>query len=150
MDFAGWGGPWGEFHWNKNWSARSCRTSFSYSVSGCEPGYSKATRLGVCWRSWGSSTILFWNAYRIGVMMGFREQLEQQRSECSEQGLIWMGEPGLDEFFGRRHPRTQRLRGGRYRTSGAHKDGRRDGLSLRIRPVFDGSTPRRRGNLLSA
>ena len=90
------------------------------------------------------------NAYRIGVMMGFREQLEQQRSECSEQGLVWMGEPGLDDFFGRRHPRTQRLRGGRYRTSGAHKDGRRDGLRLRIRPVFDGSSPRRRGNLLSA
>ena len=74
------------------------------------------------------------NAFRVGVLMGFREKLAAQENEHQEQGLIWLGDPAIDEFMARRYPRTQSMRAGRYRTGEAHHAGRRKGAQLRVRP----------------
>jgi predicted SprT family Zn-dependent metalloprotease len=74
------------------------------------------------------------NAYRVGVLMGFRERLENQQIEHTEQGLVWLGDPAINEFVRSRYPRTQSMRGGRYRVGDAHDAGRREGSRLRIRP----------------
>lgn len=43
-------------------------------------------------------------AYLAGVMVGFRDQLSRQKAEQMERGLVWVGDPGLERYFARRHP----------------------------------------------
>jgi len=69
-------------------------------------------------------------AYLAGVMAGFRDQLDQQREQQTERGLVWRGDPDLDRYFARRHP----LVSTRGFFEGAHdatrEHGRRDGRSI--------------------
>jgi len=89
------------------------------------------------------------NDYRLGVLMGYREQLQAERTVSAAQGLVWVGEPGLKTFFSERHPRVHRRSGGRYRLGGVHEDGKRDGHRVRIYRAMKKSKPRSRGRLLS-
>lgn len=43
-------------------------------------------------------------AFVAGVMSGFRDQLDQQKTQQAGSGLIWLGDPGLGQYFERRHP----------------------------------------------
>jgi hypothetical protein len=43
-------------------------------------------------------------AFVAGVMSGFRDQLDEQKSEQVGGGLIWLGDPKLGDYFKRRHP----------------------------------------------
>jgi hypothetical protein len=74
------------------------------------------------------------SAYRVGVLMGFRDHLSQQQKVNEERGLIWLGDPGTDEYFAKRHPRTRSMARGTYRPGSAHARGLADGATLRIRP----------------
>lgn len=81
--------------------------------------------------------------FRVGVLMGFREQLEAQREQSAEQGLVWLGDPGLRDFLRRRHPQLGTLKGSSYRLSEHHSAGREQGKQLRIRPGMEGETTSR-------
>lgn len=74
------------------------------------------------------------NDYRTGVLMGFRDHLESQRERDEEDGLIWLGDPALDEVFAERYPNTRRLGASYYRPGHAHRAGRRAGRKVRLRP----------------
>lgn len=69
-------------------------------------------------------------AYLAGVMAGFRDQLAQQKQSQVEQGLVWLGDPDLDRYFERRHPRIST----RSHFEGGHdatrEHGRRAGRSI--------------------
>jgi hypothetical protein len=39
-----------------------------------------------------------------GVVLGFRERLEGEAEAARQEGLVWVGDPGLDDFVGVRHP----------------------------------------------
>jgi hypothetical protein len=43
-------------------------------------------------------------SYIAGVMSGFRDQLEKQKEQQAGSGLVWLGDPGLGQYFKRRHP----------------------------------------------
>lgn len=54
--------------------------------------------------------------FAAGVMSGFREQLDSQQKEQVGSGLIWLGDPGLTNYFKRRHPKIRTTT--RYENSG--------------------------------
>ena len=74
-------------------------------------------------------------SFRVGVLMGFRETLERERQSCTEQGLVWVGDPGIQVFYRRRYPRTSRMAGGQYYEGAAHQAGVAVGKEIRIRPA---------------
>ena len=83
--------------------------------------------------------------FLVGVMMGFDEKLEAQARACEqEEGLIWVGDPGLDGYVGRRHPRLRTVSAGRVVADDAWASGRQAGLDIVLhRPVSQ--DPGRRG-----
>lgn len=88
-----------------------------------------------------------------GVMMGFRERLEEQARHCEqEEGLVWRGDPELREWYERRHPRIRRGRAVRYAADQAWASGREVGkeivLHRGIASGGDGGDPTQRGRLL--
>lgn len=88
------------------------------------------------------------NAYRNGVLLGFRETLEAQRRQHREQGLVWVGDGHLERFARGRHPRTRSLARGVVRLGRAHEEGLAAGRALRLHGPVEGSRPRRRGRRL--
>jgi hypothetical protein len=72
-------------------------------------------------------------AFLQGVMMGFNEQLDQQAEACEEAGLIWIGDAGLEDFLGRRHPRQLSSRARRAVHGPAYSAGKHAGRKLVIR-----------------
>ncbi|MBF0196375.1 MAG: DUF2786 domain-containing protein [Planctomycetes bacterium] len=48
--------------------------------------------------------------YIYGLLLGFYEKLDEERRKCQEHGLIWLGDPLLDQYFRKRHPRTRSMR----------------------------------------
>ncbi len=86
--------------------------------------------------------------YRVGLLMGFKEHLDAQSRRHEQEGLVWLGDPGADALYERRHPRTSRLSAGSYRGGSAHDQGRADGRNIRIRPGLQGGSPVSRGRLL--
>ncbi|MFT7621099.1 MAG: hypothetical protein ACI9WU_000260 [Myxococcota bacterium] len=74
------------------------------------------------------------NDFRSGVLMGFQEHLSEQTEVHEEQGLVWLGDPALDDFMSGRYPRTRSMSAGRYRRGDAHAAGKAAGRDLRIRP----------------
>lgn len=42
--------------------------------------------------------------FLAGVMSGFHERLSGERQRSEAQGLIWVGDPELNQYFRRRHP----------------------------------------------
>lgn len=72
-------------------------------------------------------------SYRVGVLMGFWQQLESDRQAAVEEGMVWLGDPAVQELLSQRHPRTRRLNAGSYRPGEAHTAGVEAGRSLRVR-----------------
>ena len=52
-------------------------------------------------------------AFRAGVMEGFHSRLASEQRRSASAGLVWVGDPGLEGYYKKRHPRirTVRLRG---------------------------------------
>ncbi len=67
-----------------------------------------------------------------GVLEGLSARLAAERSHNQQRGLIWVGDPGLDGFFGDRHPRVRRLNSGGVRMTGAYHAGEQEGRRLTI------------------
>lgn len=79
--------------------------------------------------------------FLAGVVMGFGEQLDGQASDCEETGLVWVGDPGLEDWVGRRHPRLRAGRRVTVRGDQVWQQGRAEGRGLRLRkPIREGST----------
>lgn len=81
-----------------------------------------------------------------GVMAGFREKLETDKSRNSEEGLVWVGDAALTSFLRARHPR---VRWTSHRVSPQSEEfqagrdrGRKIVLARAIRASASGSPPR--------
>lgn len=77
--------------------------------------------------------------YLAGVVMGFGEQLAGEAAALEETGLVWVGDPHLDEFLGRRYPRLRAGRGVRVRGDAAWQSGREAGRKLVLNKPIPGS-----------
>ncbi len=76
--------------------------------------------------------------YQTGVIRGFRDKLLRERVELRGEGLVWVGDRRLQEFYRRRHPRVVTRRRS-LRTGGAHKAGREAGHNVVLhKPVTGG------------
>lgn len=47
-------------------------------------------------------------SFMAGVLSGFRDKLTDERRVQQQEGLIWVGDPGLSSYLRRRHPRQRR------------------------------------------
>lgn len=87
--------------------------------------------------------------FLAGVMTGFREKLQGQTREHQEQGLVWVGDAVLQEFYRRRHPYIRHTRHQGQRRNAAWSHGREAGREIVIhRPVQAASSDQ--GRLLGA
>ncbi len=62
-------------------------------------------------------------AYVAGVMSGFEKKLGEEARKNAAEGLVWVGDPGVERFFKQRHPRIRWTRHVSSRNSDAHQRG---------------------------
>jgi hypothetical protein len=87
--------------------------------------------------------------FLLGVMIGFQEKLAASAAESQREGLVWLGDPALQEYLRRRYPR--RSGGGSigFHRTAAYEQGRRAGQGIVLqRPLRD--APVQRGRVLGA
>jgi hypothetical protein len=74
------------------------------------------------------------NAKRLtfiaGVMAGFRDRLDRERKKSKAEGLVWVGDAALDDFFRKRHPRIRWTRYAVGHGSEAYTRGREAGAKI--------------------
>jgi len=81
-----------------------------------------------------------------GVMIGFDEKLKVSADESRREGLIWVGDPALTAYLGRRYPRRSGGSGIGIHATESYEQGRRAGRNIVLhRPVTPSATdtPRR-------
>jgi hypothetical protein len=77
--------------------------------------------------------------YLAGVMDGFREKLRAETKEHRAEGLVWVGDADLSQYFRRRHPHIRHTRTGGASPNAAHVAGRSAGRRLVLhRGMSDG------------
>jgi hypothetical protein len=62
-------------------------------------------------------------AYVAGVMSGFKKHLEEQARRSAAEGLVWVSDPEVMQYFKQRHPRVRWTRHVSTRNSTAHQRG---------------------------
>jgi predicted SprT family Zn-dependent metalloprotease len=87
--------------------------------------------------------------FQSGVMSGFASKLAREQKKHRSEGLVWVKDGDLDDYFRRRHPHIRNVRyGGSPRGDAWHK-GREAGERLVLRRgVREGATAIARGRLL--
>jgi len=63
-------------------------------------------------------------AFRAGVVAGFKTKLDREKKASDAEGLVWIGDGDLDDFFRKRHPKVHRVRYSGYAPSAARMHGR--------------------------
>jgi hypothetical protein len=82
--------------------------------------------------------------FLAGVMRGFHEKLGEGARESREEGLVWVGDPGLDRYLHTRHPSIRHVRyGGKPRTE-AWEHGRAAGREIVLHKPVTGTESRGR------
>jgi hypothetical protein len=80
-------------------------------------------------------------AFLAGVMSGFRSKLEHHADENANEGLVWVGDAQVEQYFKQRHPRVRWTRHSSTRGSAAHRDGAEAGRRIVLhRGVSTGTT----------
>jgi hypothetical protein len=72
-------------------------------------------------------------AYLAGVMSGFAQRLEADRTRNAQTGLVWLGDPAIVEYRRKRHPYTRTVRRRSSASSAAHGAGRSAGRLIVLR-----------------
>ena len=85
--------------------------------------------------------------YLAGVMTGFAEKLSRQATAHREQGLVWVKDADLDDYFRRRHPHVRHVRYAGSRKNDAYARGRDAGRRIVLRKGL-GAQAVARGRLL--
>ena len=74
--------------------------------------------------------------FQTGVMSGFDEKLKAGTKESQREGLIWVGDPGLDAFLHERYPRRSGAGSVGVRLTESYEHGREAGRNIVLhRPV---------------
>jgi len=88
-------------------------------------------------------------SFYSGVMRGFLDKLDAEKRTSDATGLVWVGDPGLDVHFRKRHPRTRTVTTAGRAYEGGFSHGREAGRDLVLhRPVTNGGSggpPKRLG-----
>lgn len=77
--------------------------------------------------------------YLVGVMSGFDDKLKSASQENQREGLIWVGDPGLEGYLHQRYPRRSGGSGIGVRQTAAYQHGREAGQKIVLhKPVKHG------------
>jgi hypothetical protein len=68
--------------------------------------------------------------FQVGMMSGFDEKLKAGAKENQREGLIWVGDPGLDAFLHQRYPRRSSGGSVGVRLTAAYEHGRAAGREI--------------------
>lgn len=68
--------------------------------------------------------------FLAGLMAGFREKLEAERTRSRAEGLVWRGDGALHDFFRGRHPHIRMTRHATHTGTEAYARGREAGKRL--------------------
>ena len=86
--------------------------------------------------------------YLAGLLRGFQEKLDGQRAELREErGLVWRGDPGLEDYYRYRNPRIRHTRVCGVSRGARYAAGLEDGREITIRKGIRSET-QSRGRLL--
>jgi hypothetical protein len=79
--------------------------------------------------------------YLSGVMSGFEESLREASKKSAGEGLVWVGDAGLESFFQRRHPYQRTVQYGHRELGETWQHGHAEGKRLVLkRGVSEGSS----------
>lgn len=78
--------------------------------------------------------------FLAGVMVGFLEKLNTQRTVTREQGMVWVGDSDLEGFYRKRHPHIQHVRHAGNRRTEAHAHGREAGKKIVLHKPVQGAS----------
>ncbi|HEY6555784.1 MAG TPA: DUF2786 domain-containing protein [Polyangiaceae bacterium] len=80
-------------------------------------------------------------SFLAGVMLGFQDKLRDERKKSHHEGLVWVGDAGLRDWFERRYPRVRRVSRAGVRRSQAYAHGREAGKRIVLhRGVSEGAS----------
>jgi hypothetical protein len=68
--------------------------------------------------------------FLAGLMAGFRDKLEAERTKSRKEGLVWRGDGELHSFFRQRHPHIRMTRHATHAGTEAYARGREAGRTL--------------------
>jgi hypothetical protein len=88
--------------------------------------------------------------YLAGVMEGFRDKLASETKKHREQGLVWVGDADLEDYYRKRHPHIRHSRTAGHMRTDAHVAGRSAGRRLVLHRGIDSSSTRSSPALLPA
>jgi len=76
-----------------------------------------------------------------GVMLGFAEKLSSDEKQQQAEGLVWVGDRGLEGFLRKRHPHVRKIYQKGHRPSAARTKGREAGRNIVLhKPIASGSS----------
>ncbi len=82
--------------------------------------------------------------FLLGVMIGFEDKLRAGANQSRQEGLIWMGDPGLADFLARRYPRRSGSGSVGVRRDANFEHGRAAGHDIVLHKPVHGSSDRGR------
>jgi hypothetical protein len=82
--------------------------------------------------------------FQVGMMSGFDEKLKAGAKESQREGLVWVGDPGLDAFLHQRYPRRSSGGSVGVRLTAAYEHGRAAGRNIVLHKPVKGSHARGR------
>ena len=65
-----------------------------------------------------------------GAVTGFATKLREKQSSARQEGLVWAGDPAIDDYLHRRYPRTATVRYSETRDRAAYHAGRSAGRDI--------------------
>jgi predicted SprT family Zn-dependent metalloprotease len=84
--------------------------------------------------------------FLYGLVCGFYEKCEEERASQSEKGLVWTGEPWLNELMKNRHPRTRSVASSRSKLDpDSFNAGKEQGKKLVLRKGVNGNQSEKLG-----
>ena len=85
--------------------------------------------------------------FLAGVMTGFADKLGRQAHKSASEGLVWVGDGELHDYYRARHPHIRNVRYGGQRRTEAFASGKEAGKKIVLNKPM-GATSRDRGRLL--
>lgn len=83
--------------------------------------------------------------FLAGVMSGFAEKLARQAASNKEQGLVWVKDGDLSQFYRRRHPHIRQVRNTGAPKNEVFSHGREAGRNIVLHRGVGGASPSGRG-----
>lgn len=81
-------------------------------------------------------------SFLAGAVSGLSDKLQSQRADAKREGLVWIGDKNVRDYYRRRHPRIAKVGHAAAGSHEAYSEGKSAGKTIVLsRPVHADSTP---------